>query len=44
MFKAKQRISPEIVSELLQFLQKPYNCKKNKTDYFGTKCISSLAP
>ena len=52
IFKAKQGISPEIISDLLQFVKKPYNFrnnnmlqrKKDKVVYFGTERISSLAP
>ena len=40
------------ISDLLQFIKKPYNFRNNnmlqrkndKTIYFGTECISSLAP
>ena len=52
ILKAKQGISPEIISDLLQFVKKPYNFRNNnmlqrekdKAIYFGTECISSLAP
>ena len=52
MFNVKQRSSPEIVSDFLQLLKKPYNFrnnnilhrKKDKTVLFGIEHISSLAP
>ena len=52
IIKAKQGISPEIISDLLQFVKKPNNVrnnnmpqrKKEKTFYFATECIPSLAP
>ena len=45
-------ISPEIISDLLQFLKKPYNFRNNnmlqrekdKAVYFGTERISSVPP
>ena len=50
--KQNKGISLEIISDLLQFIKKPYNFrnnnmlqrKKDKAVYFGTERISSLAP
>ena len=47
IFKAKQGISPEIISDLLQFVKKPYNFrnnnilqrKKDQAAYFVTERI-----
>ena len=52
IFKAKQGGSPKIISDLFHFINKPYNLrnksilerKKDRTVYFGTESISSLAP
>jgi len=52
IFKAKNGISPTIISDIFQFTNKPYNLRnqsilqraKNRTVYHGDESISSLAP
>ena len=50
--KTKNDLGPKIVKDTFHFIQKPYNLRndpelqrrRNRTVYFGTESISSLAP
>ena len=52
IYKAKNDLGPKIMKETFPFIQKPYNLRndpelqrrRNRTVYFGTESISSLAP
>ena len=52
IFKTKNDLGPKILKDTFHFIQKPYNLRndpklqrqRNRTVYFGTECISSLAP
>ena len=52
IYKTKNYLGPEIMKDTLHFIQKPYNLRndpelqkrRNRTMYFGTGSISSLAP
>ena len=41
IYKVKNDLGPEIMKEVFQFIEKPYNLRNN---YFGTESITSLAP
>ena len=50
--RAKNDLAPEIMKDIFHFVEKPYNLRNNSTlkrrynrsVYFGTETISSLAP
>ena len=50
--KTKNDLGPKIMKDTFHFIQKPYNLRndpelqrrRNRTVYFGTESISSLAP
>ena len=52
IYKTKKDLGPEIIKDTFHFIQKPYNLRndpelqrrRNRTVYFGTESISSLAP
>ena len=52
IYKARNDLGPEIMKDVFQFVQKPYNLRndstlqrqRNRTVYFRTEIISSLAP
>ena len=52
IFKFKNGIAPELMSDIFQFVKKPYNLrnrsilqrKRTKTVYNGSETLSSLAP
>ena len=52
MYKARNDLEPEIMKDIFHSVQKPYNLRndstlqsrRNRTLYFGTESISSLAP
>ena len=52
IYKVKDDLGPKIVADSFHFVEKPYNLRNNsiiqrqanRTVYFGTKIISSLAP
>ena len=52
IYKTKNDLGPKIMKDTLHFIQKPYNLRndpelqrrRNRTVYFGTESISSLAP
>ena len=52
IYKARNDLGPEIMKDIFHFAQKPYNLRNdstlerraNRTVYFGTESISSLAP
>ena len=52
IYKVKNDLGPEIMKEVFQFIEKPYNLRNNsviqrhinRTVYFGTESITSLAP
>ena len=52
IYKAKTGFGPKIMKDTFYFIQKPYNLRnylelqrrRNRTAYFGTESISSLAP
>ena len=52
IYKVKDDLGPKIVADNFHFVEKPYNLRNNsiiqrqanRTVYFGTKIISSLAP
>ena len=51
-YKARTDLGPEIMKDIFHSVQKPYNLRndstlqsrRNRTLYFGTESISSLAP
>ena len=51
-YKARTDLGPEIMKDIFHLVQKPYNLRndstlqsrRNRTLYFGTESISSLAP
>ena len=52
IYKARNDLGPEIMKDIFHSVQKPYNLRndstlqrrRNRTVYFGTESISSLAP
>ena len=52
IYKTKNNLGPKIMKDTFHFIQKPYNLRndpelqrrRNRTLYFGTESISSLAP
>ena len=52
IYKTKNDLRPKIMKDTFHFIQKPYNLRndpesqrrRNRTVYFGTKSVSSLAP
>ena len=52
IYKTKNDLGPKIMKDTFHFIQKPYNLRndpelqrrRNRTVYFGTESISSLAP
>ena len=52
IYKTKNDLGPKIMKDTFHFIQKPYNLRndpelqrrRNRTMYFGTESISSLAP
>ena len=52
IYKGRNDLGPEIIKDIFIFVQKPYNLRNdstlqrrtNRTVYFGTESISSLAP
>ena len=52
IYKIKNDLGPKIMKDTFHFIQKPYNLRndpvlqrrRNRTVYFGTESISSLAP
>ena len=52
IFKVRNGLGPEIMKDIFQFIDKPYNLRnnsiiqrhQNRTVYFGTESITSLAP
>ena len=52
IYKTKNNLGPKIMKDTFHFIQKPYNLRndpelqrwRNRTVYFGTESISSLAP
>ena len=52
IYKVRNDLGPEIMKDIFHFVQKPYNLRndstlqrrRNRTVYFGTENISSLAP
>ena len=52
IYKTKNDLGPKIMTDTFYFIQNPYNLRndpelqrrRNRTVYFGTKSISSLAP
>ena len=52
IFKVKNGVSTELTEDIFHFVNKPYDLrnnrillrKRNRTDFYGTECLSSLAP
>ena len=52
IYKVKIDLGPKIMADIFHFVEKPYNLRNNsiiqrqanRTVYFGTESISSLAP
>ena len=52
IYKVKNDLGPKIMADIFHFVEKPYNLRNNsimqrqanRTVYFGTESISSLAP
>ena len=52
IYKVKNDLGPKVVADIFHFVEKPYNLRNNsiiqrqanRTGYFGTGSISSLAP
>ena len=52
IFKVKNGLSTELTEDIFHFVNKPYDLrnnrillrKRNRTDFYGTECLSSLAP
>ena len=52
IYKVRNGLGPEIMKDIFHFVQEPYNLKndstlqrrRNRTVYFGTESISSVAP
>ena len=52
IYKTKNDLEPKVMKDTFHFIQKPYNLRndpelqrrRNRTVYFGTESISSLAP
>ena len=52
IYKVKNDLGPKIMADIFHFVEKPYNLRNNsimqrqanRTVYFGTDSISSLAP
>ena len=52
IYKVRNDLGPETMKDIFHFVQKPYNLRndstlqrrRNRTVYFGTESISSIAP